>query len=1207
MSARLTLTCAIVFIAAASAEGPAPSGPPWKRLLQGEDAKKAAILNQKAVIAEFRNDYPAAIQAGKELLELRERLQGQDHWEVQTQRYVESMRARIGALNPDERKAWKATAISVVEADRLDRLSQFRASLPLRQAIVEQCRKVLGEDHPITATARNNVANNLDGQGRFDEAAKEYEASLDIRRKALGEAHPDTANSYSNLANNLRFRGRHGEATLFFRSALTLRRQILGDLHPVVASSLNGLATNLISMGRNTEAHSLTLEALEICRATLGEDQELTADCYNNLAVCLENQQRPTEAIAILEKALKIYQNRRGYENEQVATILGNIAGNLKDLGKVAGAEKLYRQSLEMRRRVHGERHPDVALSLSNLATCLFTQNRLQEANEYLEQSLQVVQQTLGERHPLTVTFLINAARAMDESKLHEKAAQYHQRALALCRELLGASHPNTLDALNGFGQNLLEQKKLSEAEAVFRAVLETRRNTQGNQHPATSQAANNLAIALEASGRATEEIPLLEEALTINRLARGESHSETVNAYLNLSATQIRRGQRAAAIQTLRDSVYPFDVSRSTATTGIDRATYNRFDPRKVLAVLLAPTDPRQAWDLLERSLGRGYLDQQAIGKQLQSQEQKRRSALEEECSRLQPEIAALATKLKPSPDDEKLLKQKYEQRKVIDDQLAKLAVSASSKLVATQQEIQRRIPADSAMVIWVDVFTRSQTVSEHWACVLRSEGEPQWTRLPGRGKNGAWTEEDLSLADRFRESITRSPKSATLAELTRQLQAQRIEPIRAQFSGVKNVRIVAIDEMAGLPVEVLLPELTVSYVPSGTFIARQAIPSPLPPTLLAVGDPIYELSTTSKGTPRPDHGIMIQSVQPASNAAKVDVAEGDVMLKYNGMKLDSMDDLKSATSKVAADTKAVSVTVWRIDTSGRGQEMQFTVPAGPLGIAVTKEPAAEAIAKRESLISLLNGARGKWVDLPGTRFEVDRIGSMFDKPELRTDSQANELTLESMRKAGSLKKFRYLHFATHGVGDSKRAFESHLVLSQDHPVGTTQADGPLIDQRLTSREVLDYWKLDADLVTLSACESAVGKFAGGDGLLGFAQAFLLAGSRSVCLSLWKVDDTATTLLMTRFYQNLLGKRPGIVAMTKAAALHEAKAWLRDLSRVEADELVKQIASSAPRDRGPVKARIEPAATPAKSGPLEKPFADPRFWAAFVLIGAAE
>src|SRR5205085_7306058 len=112
-----------------------------------------------------------------------------------------------------------------------------------------------------------------------------------------------------------------------------------------------------------------------------------------------------------------------------------------------------------------------------------------------------------------------------------------------------------------------------------------------------------------------------------------------------------------------------------------------------------------------------------------------------------------------------------------------------------------------------------------------------------------------------------------------------------------------------------------------------------------------------------------------------------------------------------------------------------------------------------------------------------------------------------------------------------------------------------PLLNNELSASEVLEHWKLDADLVTLSACETAIGKSGGGDGMLGFAQAFLLAGSRSVCLSLWKVDDTATALLMDRFYRNLLGKREdNAKPMGKARALSEAKNWLKNLSMAEAE-----------------------------------------------------
>src|SRR5205085_1784005 len=82
---------------------------------------------------------------------------------------------------------------------------------------------------------------------------------------------------------------------------------------------------------------------------------------------------------------------------------------------------------------------------------------------------------------------------------------------------------------------------------------------------------------------------------------------------------------------------------------------------------------------------------------------------------------------------------------------------------------------------------------------------------------------------------------------------------------------------------------------------------------------------------------------------------------------------------------------------------------------------------------------------------------------------------------------------------------------------------------------------------VVLSACESGLGRYAGGEGYLGFAQALFVKGARSLVLSLWKVDDDATALLMTRFYQDLLGARAGMRSpLRKAEALAEAKAGRR-------------------------------------------------------------
>ena len=73
-----------------------------------------------------------------------------------------------------------------------------------------------------------------------------------------------------------------------------------------------------------------------------------------------------------------------------------------------------------------------------------------------------------------------------------------------------------------------------------------------------------------------------------------------------------------------------------------------------------------------------------------------------------------------------------------------------------------------------------------------------------------------------------------------------------------------------------------------------------------------------------------------------------------------------------------------------------------------------------------------------------------------------------------------------------------------------------------LQAWEILDQVRLDADLVTLSACETAVGQEAGGDGLLSLTRAFHHAGARTVLASLWRVDDQATSSLMKQFYARL-------------------------------------------------------------------------------------
>jgi CHAT domain-containing protein len=216
---------------------------------------------------------------------------------------------------------------------------------------------------------------------------------------------------------------------------------------------------------------------------------------------------------------------------------------------------------------------------------------------------------------------------------------------------------------------------------------------------------------------------------------------------------------------------------------------------------------------------------------------------------------------------------------------------------------------------------------------------------------------------------------------------------------------------------------------------------------------------------------------------------------------------------------------------------------------------------------------------------------------------SQASAQNLEQLASSGGLRTFRYLHLATHGVLDDKRPLCSALVLAQDRPPDPAPAvDGKrLPDSRLTAERILRSWKLDADLVTLSACDTGLGTYAGGEGYLGFSQALFLAGARSLVLSLWQVDDAATALLMARFYENLLGTPEGTVKpMPKAAALAEAKRWLRGLGPEEVRQLTKDLPTRGTRGR--VEARRKAEGPAAVHG-----YDHPYYWSGFILVGDPE
>ena len=133
-----------------------------------------------------------------------------------------------------------------------------------------------------------------------------------------------------------------------------------------------------------------------------------------------------------------------------------------------------------------------------------------------------------------------------------------------------------------------------------------------------------------------------------------------------------------------------------------------------------------------------------------------------------------------------------------------------------------------------------------------------------------------------------------------------------------------------------------------------------------------------------------------------------------------------------------------------------------------------------------------------------------------------------------------RVVHFASHGLLNSRHPELSGVVLSLVDERGR-----PKDESFLQARDVYRL-KLSADLVVLSACQTALGKDVRGEGLLGLSRGFMYAGAPRIVASLWQVPDRATSELMKHFYEGVLqqGLRPAAALRAAQIAIRREKRW---------------------------------------------------------------
>lgn len=258
---------------------------------------------------------------------------------------------------------------------------------------------------------------------------------------------------------------------------------------------------------------------------------------------------------------------------------------------------------------------------------------------------------------------------------------------------------------------------------------------------------------------------------------------------------------------------------------------------------------------------------------------------------------------------------------------------------------------------------------------------------------------------------------------------------------------------------------------------------------------------------------------IQPLGDISKKDLL---VVIRDGQLNLVPFDALRAPSGRYVVETKTVlyspsATTFYRLtaETSSPEKSRKTLLAVGGI-------PYSRSGINRASLTRGFD--RNGFGDLPASGDEVRIAGVHFPKSAITV--LIGSAGTETAFKRLPLRNYGVIHLAVHGFADSVFPDRAALVLLTDKTAGD--------DGFLQSSEVADL-RFNADLVVLSACETAVGALEGEEGIANLSRAFLLAGARTVISTLWQVDDDASLFLMKHFYAHLAEHRTPVGALTAA------------------------------------------------------------------------
>ena len=1068
-----------------------------------------------------------AVPLAERVLEIRRANQGENWWETADAKRDLATLRRLQSLTAEQRSALAQAGRTSAQASELASAGMYDDAIEALLSLSNTVLQIFGEDDPWYASTLANLAGVYTQHGKYGQAEPLYQHALAIDEKALGPDHPDVSTCLDDLASLYEDEGHYTQAEPLYKRSLAIMEEARGPDDPNLANELNNLAVLYDDEGQYDLAEQLYKRSLAIVEKILGPDTPALAIDLNNLAGLYEHQGKYAQAESLFLRALAIQGSALGQNHPDVATSLNNLAKLYFDEGQYTRAEPLYKRALAINENVLGPDHPRVASGAGNLAELYEHMDQYAQAEPLLQRALAIDEKTLGPDHPKVADCLNNLASLFEKQGQYAKAEPLVKRALAIREKVFGPNHPDVAESLNNLAELYFDEDQYARAEPLFQRALAIEEKALGTGHPLLVTTMNNLASLFVATKRKSEAADLLLRSshvdwqmlttnfptMTDQQKRQFLSNSTFVQSDLLLTLILQRKGvEESTGFEgTLLSKGLLFEAARQESGA-----------MRNALAA--ASPESRSQWQELSRLRGEyASLALETMSSTGTPERSRQRDVDPAELDSLSARIGALEQELRHGS--------------------AAYAEEARLESV-TLADVSRALRPGEALVEYTR-FTPYDFADKKW-------GDARYGAYVLRGGSGTVAAIDLGDAapidaavKKFqaqiygfiedsagvtpsRSQIRRSEQDvdeASAATRTRVWQ-----PLESHLTGIKRVYVAPDGQLNLIPFEAL---------------ARKD----------ATGDWRYlvedrELIYMDTGR---DLGRLALSVHSVANEPKTAVLIGNPAFDAKPEQVAAVvAGLQSASRPELTSAKAPAGSASTLGSIAGGGTLRLDVPRPFPQVPVLEQLIDDASKQLKRLgwsVTDLTGDNA--VEEAAESVRAPRIlqfathGFVMDRPP-DPQSWDNPLLRSMLILAGAddanLGSTVYYRVGTALLTEAQ-AKQRGLNQAQLQAARIAPGDG-----LLTAYEVTGMDLQGTELVNLTACETALGEVTP-DGVAGLRQAFLMAGARSITVSMWEVPADETTAQVSDFYDRWLGG-------TKHVARYQAfyAAQLAALARARQD-----------------------------------------------------